>query len=86
MHGPSTGVLHRLFLDHPDSVGESYPEHLAQAIRFAARLIGCGLACAVHALVPALCRTTGSDGIERLHREMVTMRRDRARRLDRERV
>ncbi len=70
--------LGTLFTDHPRSVGETYPEHARQATRFALRLLGSGLACLVHALVPALCRTTASDAVERLHRDMVTERRDRA--------
>ena len=70
-------TLRRLFTDHPRSVGESYPEHARQATRFGLRLLGSGLACLVHALIPALCRTTGSDSIERLHREMVSLRQDR---------
>jgi len=74
MAAPSLGAL---FTEHPRSVGETYPEHARQATRFALRLLGSGLACLVHALVPALCRTTGSDAIERLHRDMVTARRDR---------
>lgn len=69
--------LRTLFTDHPRRVGETYPQHARQATRFALRLLGSGLACLVHAIVPGLCRTTGSDAIERLHRDMITLRRDR---------
>lgn len=63
-------MLKRLFLDHPDSVGETYSEHLAVAGSFAATLIGAGLACLAHALVPALFERTASAAIVRLHARM----------------
>ena len=75
----TTESLRTFFTDHPRSVGETYLEHAGQATRFGLRLVGSGLACLIHAFVPGLCRTTGSDAIERLHREMVVQRRDRAR-------
>ena len=70
--------LQQVFTEHPASVGESYPEHFRAAAGFSFRLVGSGLACLVHAFVPALCRTTGSDAIETLYTEMVTRRRDAA--------
>jgi hypothetical protein len=36
------------FTEHPASVGETYVEHLATALGFAAAMIGGGFACAVH--------------------------------------
>ena len=71
-------ALRALFTDHPQSVGETYLEHARQATCFALRLLGSGLACLVHAVIPALCRTAGSDAIERLHMDMVVLRRDRS--------
>ncbi|MBO9713730.1 DUF6356 family protein [Sphingomonas sp.] len=68
-------MLHRLFLDHPRSVGESYREHLVVAAGFGAMLFAAGFACMIHAILPGLFRTTGSDIIRRLHRHMVTHRR-----------
>jgi hypothetical protein len=60
-------VLHRLFLSHPQSVGESYFEHQRVALSFALPLLGASLAAFVHALVPALCERTAGDTIRRLH-------------------
>ena len=37
-------MFKRLFLDHPASVGESYPEHFGVAARFGVTMIGAGLA------------------------------------------
>jgi hypothetical protein len=68
-------MLERWFLSHPRSVNESYFEHQACAMRFAVSLIGAGLACFVHALVPGLFERTASRTIERLHSEMVTHRK-----------
>lgn len=60
-------VLDRLFLEHPRSVDESYGEHFRASAGIGVVMIGAGLACLVHALVPALCRRTGSSTIRRLH-------------------
>jgi hypothetical protein len=60
-------TLHRLFLSHPESVEESYGEHFAFALGFAARLFGAGLAALVHALIPCLFETTASRMIREMH-------------------
>lgn len=62
------------FLDHPRAVGESYPEHLGVAARFGAEMVAGGLACMVHAVVPALFPTAGSGTVARLHARMVRKR------------
>ena len=63
---PSTPVR-ALFLDHPATVGESYSQHLRFAASFAFWLIVAGFAALVHAVVPALCETTASRILKRLH-------------------
>jgi hypothetical protein len=60
-------ILKSMFVDHPESVGESYWQHFGVAFGFALTLIGAGLAALVHALVPGLCKTTASSTIRRLH-------------------
>lgn len=67
-------MLDRLLFDHPRSVGESYLEHQRAAFRFGLTLFVAALACFVHALVPALCLTTGSTTVKRLHERMVVNR------------
>lgn len=67
-------LFSRLFTEHPASVGESYFQHLAHATGFALRMIGGGLACFVHALLPFLFVKTGSATISCLHERMVTHR------------
>ena len=58
------------FTDHPASVGETYPEHMAVALGYAARLLGAGCAAAVHAFIPALFQTTASETIRTMHAEI----------------
>ena len=67
-------ALHRLFTEHPEAVGETYGEHLVMASGFGLRMIGAGLACLVHALLPFLFVKTGSIAIAELHQRMVTNR------------
>lgn len=67
-------MLRRLFLDHPASVGESYVEHFAVASSFGTALIRGGCGALLHAVFPFMCKTSGSDTINRLHARLVTMR------------
>lgn len=66
--------IEKLFCDHPASVGESYGEHLDAATRFGLKMIGAGLCCLVHGLLPFLFVKTGSNAIRDLHGRMVTNR------------
>jgi Family of unknown function (DUF6356) len=68
-------MFHRLFLDHPHAMGETYFEHQRVALSFAVRLLAASLACAVHALVPGLCVSTGSRAVADLNDRLVTNRR-----------
>ena len=63
-------MLKRLFVEHPQSVGESYGEHFSVASWYGLRLLGAGMACMVHAVLPCLFVRTGSATIERLHGHM----------------
>lgn len=67
-------MFHKLFLDHPADVGESYGEHARQASGYGFTLIGAGLACLAHAAVPALFKTRGSDTIRALNDRLVRKR------------
>ncbi len=70
--------LHRLFTEHPASVGETYFQHLAAAWGFSWRMMLASLACLVHALLPFLFEKTGSRAITLLHDRMVVNRQRRA--------
>ena len=65
------------FTRHPSTVGESYGGHLLQAWRFSLVLLGAGLACLVHGLVPCMFERTGSRCVERLHTMMQQRRASR---------
>lgn len=67
--------LMRAFNDHPASVGESYFEHLLQAIGFGTRMVFAGLACLVHGLLPFMFVRTGSRAITELNERMISKRR-----------
>jgi hypothetical protein len=64
-------LIDRYFLAHPRSVNETYAEHAGVAFRVALRLLGAGLAAAVHAVLPFLFVTTASRTIRALHGEIV---------------
>lgn len=67
-------TLYRLFTEHPASVGETYLQHLGQAMGFAVRMLAGGLACLIHAFLPFLFVRTGSQAITELHQRMVVNR------------
>ncbi len=69
-------MIHRLLLDHPRSVGETYFAHLRASLTTAGRLALAAAACVVHAVVPGVCTTTGSTAILRLHAEIYPRRFD----------
>lgn len=55
---------------HLHSVNESYIEHMTHAIRFGLRMIGGGLGAMIHAICPALCKSTASKTVATLHAEL----------------
>ena len=67
-------MFRRLFLDHPESVGESYAEHFRVAGGFGVTMIVGGLGAVLHAFLPFVCKTRGSDTINTLHARMVAKR------------
>ncbi len=73
------GALAQLFLDHPQDIGETYAEHAGHALVIGLRMVGAGLACLVHALVPGLFVRTASDTVDSIVARMAS-RSDSARR------
>ena len=53
-----SGVVDRLFLEHPRSLGLSWAKHGGGAVRIGFQLIGAGIAALVHAIVPGWCTDT----------------------------
>ena len=64
-------LIASLFLDHPASVNESYFAHMRFAFDFAFWLGVASLAALVHAIIPALCETTASRILKRLHAKIM---------------
>jgi Family of unknown function (DUF6356) len=62
--------MHKLFTEHPESVGETYGEHMVRASCFGGRMIVAGLACMLHAWLPFIFVRTGSQAINELHARM----------------
>ena len=69
--GASSGPVHRLFLDHPRSLGMSWVSHGIGAVKIGAELIGAGAACIVHAAVPGWFTQTAGKTVERMHDHMI---------------
>ena len=63
-------MLHRLFNHHPQSLGMSWAGHAAGAVRIGTAMIGGGLACLVHAVVPGWFTETARRTVVRLHDHM----------------
>ena len=68
--------FHRWFFEHPRSIGETYADHFRTAARFGAAMVTAGLACLLHALIPALFERTGSRTVKRLYAEMAARQPD----------
>lgn len=67
-HNPDRRSLFAtLFLDHPATVNESYFGHMRFALGFAFWLGVAATAALIHAVIPALCETTASRILKRLH-------------------
>ena len=60
----------RLFTDHPQSVDETYFEHLLFAGRFSGKLALAAGAALVHAILPFTFEKTASRIINELHHRM----------------
>lgn len=58
-----------LFTGHPNTVGETYLQHLAFAAWFSARLFAAAFAALIHALLPFLFEKTASRIIAELYEQ-----------------
>jgi hypothetical protein len=62
------------FTSHPESVGESYGEHLVTATSFGGRMTLAGIACMLHGLLPFLFVRTGSRTVSELNEQLIARR------------
>ena len=51
--GKRSNAVSRLFNDHPRSLGMTWASHGAGAAIIGVRLVGAGIACLIHSIVPA---------------------------------
>lgn len=63
-------MLKRLFSDHPREVGETYLQHLGQAMGFGLRLARLSATAFLHGVVPGVHKTTVSDEIRAMARDL----------------
>ena len=59
--------LHRLFVEHPRSLGMTWAGHGVGAVKIGAELIGAGCAAIVHAAVPGLFTETAGKTVTRIY-------------------
>lgn len=63
-------AFEKLFLEHPQEVGETYAEHASAASRYGWRLLQASACAYIHALVPGLHKTTASDRVRAMAAEL----------------
>ena len=63
-------ILRTWFMDHPETVGETYLEHFRFAGSFAWTLFTAALAALIHAFIPALFEKTAGEKIRQLARKI----------------
>jgi hypothetical protein len=61
------GPLARLFVEHPRSLGMTWAGHGAGAAKIGAELMGAGLACMVHAVIPGCFTQTAGKTVTRIY-------------------
>lgn len=64
----------KVFTEHPESVGETYFEHMQTSFGFGWKMFVASIGCLLHGIFPFLCTTKGSQTITELHHHMVTHR------------
>ncbi len=67
-------LVDNLFTEHPRSLGMSWAGHAAGAVKIGGQLIGAGLACMVHAIVPGWFTETAGRTITGMYDHMMRRR------------
>jgi hypothetical protein len=63
----SKGMIHRLFLEHPHSLGMTWSAHGAGAFKIGVELVGAGCAAMIHAAVPGWFTETAGGTVARIY-------------------
>jgi hypothetical protein len=64
------GLADRMLFAHPRSLGMSWAAHGVGAVTIGAKLVGAGLACLVHAVVPGVFTQTAGKTITGMYDHM----------------
>ena len=64
------GMADRMFLEHPRSLGMTWAGHGIGAVVIGARLVGAGLACLVHAIIPGIFTQTAGKTVTDMYDHM----------------
>ena len=72
MNAQGSGLVGRLFVEHPKSLGMSWASHGVGAVRIGGELIAAGAACIIHAIVPGWFTQTAGRTVTRMHEHMVS--------------
>jgi hypothetical protein len=65
------GFVDRMFLQHPRSLGMTWAGHGAGAVLISVRLVGAGIACLVHAVVPGVFTQTAGKTVTHMYDHMM---------------
>ena len=57
---------------HLNEAGESYAQHLIFASSIALKMLKAGIQCFLHALIPSIFKTSGSNAIKELYNKINT--------------
>lgn len=71
-----SGLFRSHLGDHLKSVDETYFQHMRHALSFTLTMLVTAVACFIHAFLPFLFKSSGSDTILRLHDRMVINRKN----------
>ena len=64
--------VEKAFTEHPETTGETYPQHLWFTTKMAGRFVYTSMVIELHGLLPFLCVRTASNQIEQIYRIMKT--------------
>lgn len=70
LEGDQGGMVDRLFLEHPRSLGMSWAGHGVGAVAIGARLVCAGCACLVHAVIPGVFTQTAGKTVTYMYDHM----------------
>ena len=65
-----SGAVGRFFTEHPRSLGMSWADHGIGAFKIGGELIGAGVACIIHAVVPGVFTQTAGKTVTRIYDHM----------------